>query len=611
MMDFSEFHFLRPDWFWSLPVLVLIAVLWLRRSLSSGNWEEVCDQRLLPYILERKAGRRSRLPWLFFLVTALLSLIALAGPTWQRLPMPVYRNESALVIVLDLSRSMDAADIQPSRLGRARFKIADILQLRKDGLTALVVYSEAAHTVTPLTDDQATIANQLPALETSIMPAQGSRASAGIERAGQLLNQSGNPSGNILLMADGVDPKAFAVAEELSRKGYRLFVLGVGSEDGAPIPKEGGGFIKGSAGNIVLSRLEPQKLDSLAATGGGFYQDLTPDDRDIRSFLRAFERSAETPRADPEGKQVDQWIEAGPWLLFLVLPIAAFAFRRGYLMVVLFVSLPFPQPVHAWQWKDLWQTPDQQAYRAFEQGDYKRAAKLFEDPAWKAASEYSTGQYQQALETLDQTESAGTSYNKGNALARTGRFPEALQAYDKALEEEPRNEDARYNRDLIKKIMEQQESAENQSADSNGNAAGPQSSSTQDKNAESKDSEPRQTDQQPAGTDSADRAEEPDDFEPNDQQGSVQENQPADAKDMASDESESMDDPGNEGKSAPQANEDGRVAEAESTPEQELQQANEQWLRRIPDDPGGLLRRKFKYQYQQANPRRQSGGEFW
>ncbi len=610
-MDFSEFHFLRPDWFWSLPVLVLIAVSRLRRSLKRGNWEDVCDQRLLPYILEHQAGRKSRFPWLLFVVAALLSLMALAGPTWQRLPMPVYRNESALVIVLDLSRSMDAGDIQPSRLGRARYKIADILQLRKDGLTGLVVYSEEAHTVTPLTDDRAMISNQLPALETSIMPAQGSRASAGVERAVQLLKQSGNPTGTILLLADGVDPKAFEVTEGLSRKGYRLFVLGVGSEDGAPIPMDGGGFIKGSAGNIVLSRLETHELDSLAQSGGGFYQDLTPDDRDIRSFLRAFERTNEMPRADLEGKRVDQWIEAGPWLLLVVLPIAAFAFRRGYLIVLLVLTLPFPQSAHAWQWQDLWQAPDQQGYRAFQQGDYERAAELFEDPAWKAASEYSMGQYQQALETLNTIETKSTGYNKGNALARAGRFPEALRAYDKALEEDPRDEDARYNRDLIKKLMEQQKPPRNQSADSNGNADDQQSSSPNDKNAESQDSEPGQPGQQLEGAGPSDRAEDTDHSRNTGRRGSGEENQPADAPETENEQTGSIDNQGSEEKSKPQPNEGRGLAEADSSPDQELQQANEQWLRRIPDDPGGLLRRKFKYQYQQANPRRRSGGESW
>ncbi|MGH8551013.1 MAG: vWA domain-containing protein, partial [Methylococcales bacterium] len=256
MINFGEFHFLRPDWFWALPVLFLLAVFWLRRSLSRGSWAEVCDARLLPYILEHRSVGNSRVPWLLFVLASLLSLIALAGPVWKRLPAPVYRNESALVIVLDLSRSMDAEDIRPSRLSRARFKISDILQQRKDGLTALVGYAHEAYTVAPLTDDSATISNQLPALETSIMPAQGSRTSPALERAVELLQQSGNPSGNILLITDGVDSKASDTAEELSRDGYRLSVLGIGSEAGAPIPMEGGGFIKDAGGNIVVSRLE-------------------------------------------------------------------------------------------------------------------------------------------------------------------------------------------------------------------------------------------------------------------------------------------------------------------------------------------------------------------
>ncbi|MCI0667110.1 MAG: VWA domain-containing protein, partial [Methylococcaceae bacterium] len=579
-MNWSEFHFLRPEWFWALPVLFALSLAWLRRSLSRGGWADLCDDRLLPYILEQRPERNSRGPWLLFVLAALLSIIALAGPTWKRNPAPVYRNESALVIVLDLSKSMDAEDIQPSRLSRARFKISDILQQRKDGLTALVVYTNEAYTVTPLTDDRATIANQLPALETSIMPAQGTRTSPALKRAAELLKQSGNPRGNILLITDGVDRQSTEVAEELSQEGYRLYVMGVGSEEGAPIPLQGGGFIKDAQGNIVVSRLETRELDSLARSGGGFYQTLTLDDRDVRLLLRSFDQLHELPRAERGTGQADQWVEEGPWLLSAVLPIAALAFRRGYLAILLFLTLPFPQAVHAWQWKDLWQTRDQQGYQAYQQRNYDRAAELFEDPAWKAASEYSAGKYQNALETLDKVDAESAAYNRGNALARSGRLQEALESYNRALELNPDDDDARYNKKLIQEALKQPDPPRNQSAEQRDASQNKESSAENQGNSESNNSGTEQSDPRTQQPDPSDRSLEPDKAEDQNDPSTGKAEQSSQIATDANDRKDANTggDQAIESEKAYEGQEGGRPAEAEHTPEQELQQANEQWL---------------------------------
>lgn len=617
MIDFSEFHFLRPEWFWALPVLFVIAGLWWRRGLSRGEWAALCDEHLLPFILEQQPGRKSRLPWLLFVIATSLAVIAMAGPTWQRLPTPVYRNESALVIILDLSRSMDAEDIQPSRLGRARYKITDILQRRKDGLTALIVYSREAYTVTPLTDDRQTILSQLPALETAIMPAHGSRVSKALRLAADLLKQSGNANGNLLLISDRSNRKASEVAEELKQAGYRLYVLGIGSEEGAPIPQQGGGFVQDHYGNIVVSKLESESLAGLAQAGGGFFQKLTLDDRDIARLSESFEQNLKPDQSEQADQTVDQWVESGPWLLLGILPIAALAFRRGYLLLLLFLSLPLPRPAQAFDWKDLWQTRDQQGYQAFEGGEYKKAGELFEDPAWKAASEYTEGSYQEALESLERSESANNAYNKGNALARSGRFQEALNAFKEALEQDPDDKDARYNRDLIEKILRQQQSANNQSGGSK-DPAQDQSSSPEKGNQDN--TEEQSEPQEPASQNSGNESEESSspDHEPSD--GNHEGEQNGTKEQRAAEEenhSEATKSGENESKSNAETDRGSEFKQneaadpGESEHRSELQQADEQWLRRIPDDPGGLLRRKFKYQYQRSNPSRRSGNDSW
>lgn len=330
-MNLSEFHFIRPYWLLAIvPYLVLI-ILMVKSKLSQGSWSAVCDTGLLPYILQQKTVSRSRWPLTAGAIAGLLTIFALAGPAWERLPAPVFRNESALVIALDLSRSMDAEDIKPDRLTRARYKIADILNRRKDGQTALLVYAGDAFTVTPLTEDTDTISSQLSALTTSIMPAQGSDAASALDMAVDLFKQAGLQKGQILLITDGVNiENTLDTVQSLGA--YKLSILAVGTEEGAPIKTPRGGFLKDREGSIVVPKLDPGALKELARKGEGAFQMISADDQDIESLLKAIERMSERQAAEEENELLlDRWEDRGPWLLLAALPFAALSFRRGLL----------------------------------------------------------------------------------------------------------------------------------------------------------------------------------------------------------------------------------------------------------------------------------------
>ena len=330
-MNLSEFHFIRPYWLLAIFPYLIFLVLMLRNKLGQGGWSNVCDTELLPYILQEKSTSRSRWPLTTGAIAGFIAIIAQAGPAWERLPTPVFRNESALVIALDLSRSMDAADVKPNRLTRARYKIADILKRRKDGQTALLVYAGDAFTVTPLTEDNDTINSQLSALTTSIMPVQGSDTVLALEMATDLFKQAGLQKGQILLITDGVNLDSTQDTVE-SLGPYTLSILAVGTEDGAPIKTPGGGFLKDRQGNIVIPKLDPGELKQLARSGGGQFQMITANDRDIETLLTAIDRMSEHQAKEEENDLLlDHWEDRGPWLLLIVLPLAALSFRRGLL----------------------------------------------------------------------------------------------------------------------------------------------------------------------------------------------------------------------------------------------------------------------------------------
>lgn len=600
MSTLADFHFLRPLWLLALPLLAVLLWRLHRRRLQHGDWAAVCDPWLLPHVVIARPGasRRFGLAWLGPAGT--LALLALAGPAWEREPATAFRNEQALVIALDLSLSMDATDIKPSRLERARFKIADLLQARKDGQTALVVYAGDAFTVTPLTDDGETIRAQLGALSTAIMPAQGNRAELALQQAEKLLRQAGLRSGHMLLISDGVEGDAAQkAASHALGQGYSVSALGVGTAQGAPVVMPGGGFYKDSSGGIVLPKLDSAALQAVATAGGGRYLPVANDDSDVRTFTRTFDQRLAQGAEGPSQTRLELWIDRGPWLLLPLLPTAALAFRRGLLAAAwLALLLPWPKDAAALDWNDLWQTPDQQGQRAMQLQNHGEAAERFQDPAWKGAAYYRAGQYDKAAEALAGLDDAEAQYNRGNALAHGGKYQDAIAAYQQALRKNPQHADARHNKEEVEKQLQRQKQDDKNSKGSQGQDQS-NSAPDQQKPGDKGDGQ----DQQPPSP-PRDGNEQAGEKPPHDQAPS----KPKDQERQGPKQPEQEQQAGKENKP------DQRPAQAAAEDRQkpdETRQANEAWLKRIPDDPGGLLKRKFQYQYRQRRRAPAKEAEPW
>ncbi len=597
----AEFHFLRPDWLWAIPLVVAATVLLARRRLTPGSWQSVIDPRLVPHILSTGQIKNLTYRWWLILIGGTLAALALAGPSWDRVEQPVFRSEQAIVIALDLSRSMDAQDLIPSRLTRARLKILEILQYRSSGQTALVVYSSNAFTVTPLTTDSDTVAALVNSLTSDIMPSRGSYPLAAINKGRQLLEQAGVGLGEVLLITDGgSSPAAERAAEEMHAAGYGLSVLAVGTTDGAPIPRAGGGFVTDRSGNIAVPKLEVSGLQRLAAAGGGHYAVMTADNSDIDRLLSGDAGAGPGSESD-ESLATDQWQEEGPWLLLLLVPIAALAFRKGLVLCLLIFVLPIVEPAHAFTWEDLWLTKDQQAQRLLDGGNPADAAQLFEDQRWRAVANYRAGDYGTSAAGFDNLEDKVSVYNKGTALAKMGEFQAAIDVYDRLLEIDAGHEDAQYNRDLLQDMLEQQQDSQTGEQGNQENSAeaggGAQQSEGQ--------SESDQAGQEGATGDPGSEGEQSE-SSVRDEEGASQEDLEAMQQELERAAQQAM-------QQSAEAQEEQGISEAEAEAmrrAQEQQQAMEQWLRRIPNDPGGLLRRKFRYQYQRQG-RDQDGNNLW
>lgn len=607
----SDLHFLRPEFLALIPLILLIAVF-IGQSTTASNWANYIAANKLKLLI-KSASHQQRKGSVAFAIMGVIATLALAGPAWEQRPVPTSENISALVILFDLSPSMMAEDISPNRLTRAQLKITDLLRKREDGQTALIAYAGSAHRVSPLTDDSNTIEALIPALNPAVMPQSGSNVEAGVELAIELLNSAGfENNGHLLLVTDGITPDAQKNIRDLLPVGVKVSILGIGSVEGAPIPVSSGNFYRDSRGDIVLAKLNRNELQILAGLSSGRYIELQPDDSDLDYLLahiddpQASNTATDITTDNATNSSYDAWHDAGYLLIVLLLPFALMAFRRDVLFalpLLMVFSLPSPK-AQADFWQDLWLTPDQQAQRLLEQGDAAAAAELFESPDWKAYSEFQAENYDASLDALQSSEDPSL-YNLGTSLAMNGELEESLDAFNEFLETNPDHEDAIYNRDLVQLLLDQQEQQDQNGEGQQGdNSDQQQSQNGQEGQQQDQQGQEdgQQSDQQQAnqGQPSEQSSEQQEGSEQNAAQQQEQNNaEQAEATEPSNEEGENADESEARSQEAELAEDEESGEESQvtaalvDTPE-EMSPTSEQFLRGIPDDPSGLLRRKFE-----------------
>lgn len=657
-----DFHFERP--WWLLALVPAAVVLWsaARAAVRGSGWRDTVDAHLLRHLaLPAEGGRRA---WPLWLLGAgwLAATLAMAGPSWERVRQPTTKTIEPTVVALDMSVSMDATDLTPSRLARARYELQDVLERNAGGQVGLVIYSDEPFVAAPLTDDGRVVAEMIPTLTSDIMPGRGSRPDRAIDQAVALLEQAGIPGGRILLLADSVgdDPAATsAAARRAAASGRRVSVLGVGTVEGAPIPDGRGGFARTKDGETHVARLPVDALRSLSVDGGGRYASIVAGDADLDVLLaEPLSLASSSEDGARWNADVEIWRDAGVYLLFVPLLLAPLAFRRGWLAVLaLGVALGTPLDARAGVWDDLWYTRDQQAAAALETGDATRASELFESEDWRAAARYESGDFEEASQEFAALDGNENRYNLGNALAKSGKLEAAIAAYDEVLEAAPGHEDAEFNRELVRQLLEQrrqepqeqrpQEQGQEQSGDGSGEESpsehSQRSSGTEPSESSASDGSSGSGSEPQAQADAADESDEPDpsappqanaEQEPGEpqkdaSQQATAEEQPGEA---STERRDAAGEPGDErspeeyadrgkpehgaetGENAvgervdealeanegePQEDEPGsqRASAPSAEPMTEERQAREQLLRQVPDDPAGLLRAKIHRTY--------------
>ena len=451
-------EWLRPEWFLALPITFAIARAWWRARTGAGPWRRVVDPALLAELSGRAPAAGNRLA--LGLGAALLVLIcaALAGPSWRTQPVALHRDAGARIVVLDLSPSMDAVDMAPTRLERARAAAADLLRDAAGAQLGLVVFGADAFSVAPLTADPAVLVHLLGGVSTGVVPRAGSRPDLGLDLARRLLAESGAAGGEVILVGDSAgDARALAAARALAGAGFPLSVLAVGTPHGGPVRVAGGAFARTEAGEVFVARPEFEALEGVARAGSGRFQ-LLPAAGATPRVARGATAARAAAAADASSARQDD----GALLALLALPFAALLFRRGWLACVALFALgaTLPPPALALDWPDLWRRADQQAAQAFERRGAGDEARLLErlgpDSPWRAMVLYRAGRYAEAEALFASLDTADAHYNRGNALALAGQLEQALEAYDAALARRPGMSDALHNRALVRQALAKQ-----------------------------------------------------------------------------------------------------------------------------------------------------------
>jgi len=628
------FHFLQPEWLLALFALPVLLWLGMRGDGAQHELSKLVDPELLPHVTHGQPRSRRAASGLLALGW-LLATLALAGPAWRRVAQPLYADRAAQVVAISLSKRMLAHDVAPSRIERARFKAHDLLHANRDGLNGLIGYAGESFVVAPLTSDAHSLSDLLDAMAPDVMPVDGDNAAQAIAQGVKLIRDAKVDNGSLVLITDTADAAATAAARKARAEGVRVSVLGVGTPQGGPVALANGGFLHDAQGNLVLARRDDAALAAVADAGGGIYVPMTDDDRDVASLHRELRPQGHASAV--AGQQGDAWQDEGPWLLLPLLAIVALGFRRGWLLLVPLVLLPLvaSPAAHAGGWRDWWQRPDQQASSALREGRAKQAEQLARDPALRGAAAYRAGDYRAAVQALEQAKGAEAAYNLGNALARLGRYPDAIKAYDRALKMDPHNDDARANRKAVEEAMRRQQqkhegaergSGKGGSRQSKDSGSGSQGQDGSQKRPQDKGAQGSKSAGQPTSPSSSARA--PQSSSPSQGNTSSPPTEGRDGHDSSAEDTQ--------GKASPQspqqrAAEQAAATKAQQALHQQMDQALarkgakvpthelgapatddplsklpadiRQTLQAVPDDPGALLRRKFMLEYMERHQR--------
>ena len=481
VMNLANFHFAHPLWLWAIFIIPLGFIwswYWQFKSKKNQNiLAKFIDEKLLPHLLisTTKERRRKRLGVVYAILIAGL-VISLANPRWDYIDIDAYTPTASMVVLLDLSSTMNATDVAPSRIVRARQSIEDLLNLSKGLKIGLLGFAANPHLISPITDDVQTIKGFLPAVDTDLVSKQGCALSPALKLAKNLLDSEPGEKKSILLVGDGnfMDEDYTQILKEIAAENIGVYVMGIGTPAGAPFKDQTGALAR-NKDNLAISKLNQTKLREIAKIGNGIYVEANHSETGIQAILNKAEQT-DSSKQVVSGK-IRQW-EDRYYLLLLPAAICLLYLmsqRVFYsLFFVVFVGALTTTEVQAYELSSIFLNADQKGAQEFAQNNFSEAADIFSDPYKKGVALYKSGNFAAAEEQFNKVKRSAVKtaakYNAGNAQMQQKKWQAAIENYEQVLELEAENLDAKFNLALAKKMLaenEQKDSEQQQSEQDN------------------------------------------------------------------------------------------------------------------------------------------------
>jgi len=478
MMKFASPNLLSLLWF-ILPLVLFIIWAWRKKQDSMRLF---ADRKLIARLTEKVSWQRQKAKEVLIIISVALLIFALSRPQigfkWE----DVKRRGVDIMIVVDVSRSMLARDVSPSRMEHAKRKIEDLLNIVKGDRIGLIAFAGKAFVLTPLTLDYGAIRLFADALEPDLVPVPGTALGEALELATKALNKAKPESKAIILLTDGEDlagnmEKDIKKAKE---SGTRIYALGIGTKDGAPIPLPEGGFLKNNKNEMVLTKLDMPVLESMAEETKGIALTSVAGDSDLEAIYNNIR--GDLKETELKGNREKRYIDRFQWILFAALILLLIetllntkkASGKILLLIISFIILNtlFIPQASAFTFGTTGKIQDGE--KLYNEGNYDKALEKFlsaqvdkpNDLRLKyniANTYYNLGKYQEAEKVFDsiikdnkKELNEKSTYNQGNSLYKQGMLEDSLKAYENALKLDPKDEDAKFNYEFVKRKLEEQ-----------------------------------------------------------------------------------------------------------------------------------------------------------
>ncbi len=601
-------HFANPLWLWmsiAMPLLWIAYFLFLRKEDSQKQLEKHIDAHLLPYLIvstpyKKNTYWKSLLLWT--IVWSCLTL-ALAGPRWSFKEIETFSHDQSLVILLDLSESMNATDIKPSRLIRAKQKIEDLLNLSVGMKIGLIAFAADSHMITPLTDDKETVRHLLSSLDTELVYVQGSRLTPALDMAANMLEAEPGNNKAILIISDGgfEDSSAIMTARNLFKKNIIVHTMGMGSKEGIQFT------VKHAAkkGSLIFSKLESERLKEISHVCKGCYSEGQDSDIEIIKVLDDLKNRSETQKNIGQKKQL--WDEYFYFMILPALPIVLLWFRRGALFSILLFFSIFTMPLSA-SVEEYFLNTEEAGKKAFDKEDFTSAVETFQDPYRKGVACYKANNFADAEKyfavSARSDVACQAAYNLGNSQVQQQKYKEAIKTYEELLIKYPDHTNAKENLELVKKMLEQQQQQDDSNSENSDQKDDSKDKDSKDKKKDSKNSkdskdkdknsQDQQNNQQDQNDQDSEKNENPQDSEDSQEpeKDESSDNEDADADDSNSEEENQQNAQQNKEEQSSVEADQKDTKEAKALKSEEDQDAD-RWLNLIDNDQKTFMKNKF------------------